>query len=156
MIRGVQQTIRVDHGEGFGAVRDLDDVLPGLHGPFLDDAKVEAGPAMRDEKCGHPRLVHPQPDPIAGDSWLGDLEDSLTDAIAVADADVVVGEAVDGEILTELTVDEVVAPELLLPVSVRVELIHHDRAHLTTVPGQVALSVPVDVEASNPDRPGHR
>jgi hypothetical protein len=54
---------------------------------------------------------------------LGDLEHCLTDLIAIADADFVVGESVDGEILTEVTGPSVVARQLRCPVAVRVELV---------------------------------
>jgi hypothetical protein len=103
-----------------------------------------------------PRLVHADADPAAGDARLGHLEDGAPDPVAVSDARLVVGEALDGEVLAELAGYEVRAPELVFPVAVRVGLIHEDRALLAAVTGEVSLPVPVDVEPANPDPPGDR
>ena len=50
------------------------------------------------------RLTHPHRDAEAGDPRLGDLELRLADDVPVADADLVVGQAVDSEILAERAV----------------------------------------------------
>ena len=68
------------------------------------------------------------------------------DPVAVADADLVVAEPLDREVLAELSVDEVVSSELALPVAVRVDLVDEDGALLAAVPREVALAVAVDVE----------
>ena len=70
-------------------------MIARLHRPLFEDAQVEAGAMVGDEQRGHGRLVHPDPDAIAGHAWLGDLEQRRADAEAVADADLVVGEAFD-------------------------------------------------------------
>ena len=90
------------------------------------------------------------PDAVAGDARLGDLEDGGADPVAVADADLVVAEALDGEVLAELPVDEVAAAELALPVPVGLDLVDEHGALLAAVPGQVALAVAVDVEPAAP------
>ena len=102
------------------------------------------------------RLPHPHPHAEAGDARLGDLELGLTDAVAVADADLVVAESLDGEVLPERAVLEVVAAEELLPVPVGLDLVDEYGALLAAVPGQVALPVALDVEAADHPRPGHR
>ena len=79
-----------------------------------------------------------------------DLEDRGADPVAVADADLVVAQPLDGEVLAELAVDEVVAAELALPVAVGVELVDEHGPLLAAVPGQVALAVAVDVEPAAP------
>ena len=96
------------------------------------------------------------PDPVARDAWLGDLEHGVADPVAVADADLVVGEALDGEVLAELPVHEVVAAELALPVAVGVELVDEDGALLAAVAGEIALAVAVDVQPAHPARPADR
>src|SRR5262249_32903329 len=53
---------------------------------------------------------------------------------------------VDGEVITELSVDEVVAAELLLPVPVRCDLVDQHRALLAAVAREIALSVAIDVQ----------
>ena len=62
----------------------------------------------------------------------------------------------DGEVLAELPVDEIVAFELALPVAIGVELVDEHRALLAAVPGEVTLSVAVDVELAHPARAGDR
>ena len=59
---------------------------------------------MRDEQRRHLRLVHPDADAVARDPRLADLEQRRTDAVAVTDADLVIGEAGDREVLAELPV----------------------------------------------------
>ena len=80
---------------------DPDDVVARLHAPLPQDPEVEAGPVVGHEQRGHPRLAQAQPDAVAGDARLGDLELGLADAVAVADAHLVVGQPVDGEVLAE-------------------------------------------------------
>jgi hypothetical protein len=73
------------------------------------------------------------------------LEQGAADPVSIANAHRVVGQSVDGEVLAELSVDEVAPLQLLLPVAVRFDLIDVDRALLTAVAGQVALTVPVEI-----------
>jgi hypothetical protein len=61
----------------------------------------------RPAACG---LVHAEAEAIAGDARLADFEERRR-SVAIADADVVVGESFDGEVLTELPLGEVVSSE---------------------------------------------
>ena len=119
---------------------------------------------MGDEQGRHPRLVHSQCQPEAGHPRLRDLEGGLTDPVAVADADLVIGQPLDGEVLAELTEREVVTAELVLPVAVGVDLVDVHRAMLTAVCAPVCLIVAVDVDPAHhprirdrrlPDRRAH-
>ena len=110
---------------------------------------------VRDEHRGDARVVHPEPDAVARDPGLRDLEDGSADPIAVADAHRVVGESVHGEVLAELSVDEVVSAELTFPVPVRVGLVDEHCALFAAVPGEIALAVTVDVELSDAPRADH-
>ena len=94
------------------------------------------------------------PDAVAGDAGLGDFEDGGADPVAVADADLVVAQSVDGEVLAELPVDEVASSELALPVAVGVDLVDEHGALLAAVPGEIALAVAVDVEPAHAARAG--
>jgi hypothetical protein len=49
---------------------------------------------------------------------LGYFEQRATYLISVTDADLIVWKTIDGQVFTELTILEVVAVELLLPVTV--------------------------------------
>jgi len=101
---------------------------------------------MGDEQRRDLRVVHPDAYPVAGDPRLGHLKQRLSDPVPVADAHLVVGQAVDGEVLPELPVGEVAAAQLGLPVPVGVDLVHEHRPVLPPVTGQIALPVPVDVQ----------
>ena len=142
----VEQRVDLGHAHALRACGDQHDLVAGLHLALLQDAEVETGPAVCDEQCRHPRLVHADAHAVAGDARLGHFEQGATHAVAIADADFLVGQAVDGEILSELSVGEVVSVELALPVAVGLRLIDEDGAVLTPVSGQIPLAVAVDVE----------
>ena len=104
-----------------GPVSVLMIASPASNVSLAEDTHVEAGTVVADEQCGQLGLTNTQADAIAGDPRLGDLELGAADAIPVPDADLVVGKTVDGEVLAELAIREVVAPEVLLPIRVRLE-----------------------------------
>src|SRR5262249_47503322 len=125
----------------------------GLDVALLQDAEVEPGAAVGDQERRDARVVHAKADAVAGDSGLGHLEDGATDPVAVADADLVVGKPLDGEVLAELAVDEVASPEPPLPVPVGVGLVDDPGALPSAVAAEIALAVAVDVEPAHPARP---
>ena len=133
---------------------ELDDLVARLHLALFEHAEVEARAAVRDEQRGDARVVHADPDAVAGDARLGDLEDGGADPVAVADAHLVVAEPLDREVLAELSVDEVASSELAFPVPVRVDLVDEHRALLAAVPAEIALAVAVDVEPAHAARAG--
>ena len=143
---------RVDLGDRhlLGPGGDLDDLVSRLHLALLEHAEVEARAAVGDEQRGDARVVHAEPDAVTGDARLGDLEERGADPVAVADADLVVAQPLDREVLAELPVDEVAASELALPVAIGVDLVDEDGALLAAVPAEVALAVAVDVEPAHP------
>ena len=145
----VEQRVGVGHAQRAGTGPGLDDLVAGLDVPLADHAHVEAGPVVADQQRGQVGLAEAQPDPVAGDPGLGDLELRLADPVPVPDAHLVVGQAVDGEVLPELAVHEVVAPEVLLPVLVGLDLVDQYGPLLAAVSVQVALAVPVDVEPAD-------
>ena len=82
---------------------------PACTEPSSRTRRVEARATVAGQQRGHPRLTHADADPVARHSRLSDLEQGGADAILVADAYLVVAKPVDGEVLTELAEDEVVA-----------------------------------------------
>jgi hypothetical protein len=111
---------------------------------------------MGDQQRRHLGLGHAHADAIAGDPRLRDLEDRPADAVPVADADAVIGQAIDGEVLPELTVGEVAPPQVPLPVAVGLDLVDEHGALLSAVTLRVALPVAVDVQAADHPAPVHR
>src|SRR4051794_2554182 len=117
MPRQVEQRIDLGDRHLLGTLRELDDLVAGFDLTLLEDAEVEAGAAVRDEQRRNARVVHANADAVTRDARLADLEDCGSDLKAVPDADRVVGEALDGEVLGELTMHEVAAAKLALPIS---------------------------------------
>ena len=154
--RQVEECVHLRDRHALRANGHLDDLVPGPDFALLEDAQVEAGPAVRHEQRRHARLIHADADPVAGHARLRHLEDRFADAIPVADAHLVVGQALDGEVLAELPEGEVAPAKLVLPVAVGSDLVDEHGTLLAAVAGQVALSVAVDVEAPHhpPPRDG--
>jgi hypothetical protein len=152
----VEQRVDLSHAHALGAYGDPHDLVAGLHFALLQDAKVEARSAACDEQRGHPRLVHADAHAVTGDARLRHFEQGATHAVAIADADFLVGQAVDGEILAKLSIGEVVSMELALPIAVGVRLIDEDGAVLTPVSGQIPLPVAIDIEPSHHARAWNR
>src|SRR5262249_30123965 len=125
------------------------------HSP-LHDPQLEAGPSAARKQRGHPRLVHPDPYPITGHPRLGHLEQGAPYAVTVADAHLVVRQILDREVFSELPVAEVAPAELLLPVSIRIDLVHVDGPNLAAMTILISLSITVDVEPPDHAAPMHR
>ena len=135
-----------------GPRRDLHDLVTGLHIAFLNDAEIETRSAVRDQQRGHPRLLHTYAYAVASDARLCDLKQSFANPVAIANAYLLVRQAVDGEILPELPVGEVVSTKLQLPIMIGVDLIDEDGPVFASMAGEVALPVAIDIEA--PGQPG--
>jgi len=108
------------------------------------------------QQRGHPIVTEAEPDPVTGSSGLGDLELGLTDAVPVTDADLVVGQPLDGEVLPEDPPAEVGPVQVSAPVLVGVRLVHHHGTLLAAVPVQIALPVAVEVQPPGRHRPVDR
>ena len=91
--RQIEQRIDLGDAHPLRPRRDLRDLLPRLDFSFREHAHVEAGPPVGHQQRGHPRLVQTHAHPVAGHPWLRDLEHRVADAIAIADADLVVRQA---------------------------------------------------------------
>ena len=149
---------RVDLGNSHSLLRlsNLHDFVARLHLAFTQDTEVEPGTTTGRQQCRHPGFVHPNADAIAGHARLRDLEQCAADLITVADAHGIVGQAFDREVLAELSVDEVGPLQPLLPIAMRFDLVHEDGSLLTAVPGQVTLTVSVEIQPAYTTTATHR
>ena len=152
----VEEPVDLRDRQSLGPVGDLHDRVAGLHRSLLEDSQVEAGAVVGDQQRRHGRLGHPDADAVARHARLGDLEQRLADPVAIADADLVVGEALDGEVLAELPVGEVASSQFALPVAVGLDLVDEHGAVLATVRKPVGLVVAVDVDPPHHARPSDR
>ena len=83
-------------------------------------------------------FVAPPLGPCSSSAWKEARQPALSaemrSAVAIANAHLLVGQAVDGEVLSELPVGEIVSTELPLPIVIGVRLIDEDRPVLAAVP----------------------
>ncbi len=107
--REVEQGIDFGYCDSFRAFCNLHDFVAGADFSFFQYSEIESRPLMRYQETRHLRVGHADADPVTGHAWLCDLEQRSPYLIAVADADLVVREAFDGQVFAELTVFEVVA-----------------------------------------------
>jgi hypothetical protein len=112
MVGQVEERVHLRDRHALGAFGDSDDLVAGAALALLAHAQVEAGPAMRHEQRGHPGLVHADADPVAGDARLRHLEERSADAMLVANTHLVVGQAIDREVLAELPKSEAAPPSV--------------------------------------------
>jgi hypothetical protein len=87
---------------------------------------------------------------------LSDLEKRVADLVTVPNADDIVRQPFDREVLAKLAVDEVGSSQLLLPMPIRFDLVDEDGALLTPVPAQVALAVSVQIQPADATAATHR
>jgi hypothetical protein len=156
MIGRIEKRVDLGHGHPLRRLSHLHDVVAGAHLARLQDAEVESRPSAGGQQGRHAGLVQPNADAIAGDTRLRNLEQRAADLITVADAHGVVGQSFDGEVLAELSSDEVGPLQLRLPEPIGVSLVYEDRALLTAVSGQVALTVSVEIQPADPTAATHR
>jgi hypothetical protein len=105
---------------------------------------------VRNEQGGHPRFVHANADAVARYARLRHFKCRIANAEAIANADLVIGKPVNGEVFSELAEDEAGPLQLLLPVAVRFDLVDEDSPLLTPMPGQVALTVTIQMQPAGP------
>src|SRR4051794_27893123 len=156
MIGRIQERVDFCDCHPLRRLSHLDDLVARAHFAFLQDAEVEAGPSAGCQQSWHPRLVHPNPDAVAGDPRLTYLEQCVANPITVADAHGRIGHPLDREVLAELAVDEVGPFQLLLPITIRFDLVDEDGSLLTPVPSEIALTVSIHIHPPGPTAAPHR
>jgi hypothetical protein len=101
---------------------------------------------MCNEQGRHPRVIHANTDAVARHSWLRHFKYSTTNAVAIANADLVIGKSIHSEIFSELAEAEVITPEKTLPVVIGVHLINKHCPLLSTMTREIALGVTINIE----------
>ena len=87
---------------------------------------------------------------------MSHFKDGGADPVPVPNANLIVGETFDGEILSKLSILEVISAEFALPIPVGFELIHHDGTLFAAVAFEIGLAIAVEIEPSSKDAPGDR
>jgi len=83
------------------AIPELDDFVSRLYFALFEHPEVKAWTVVGDKQCGNPRIIHADPDAIAGAARLRYLEDRAANLVAVANAHLVVGQSLHSEVLAE-------------------------------------------------------
>ena len=154
--RQIEQAIDLSNSDMFRSVNNFYNLVAGADLSLFNDAKIKAGPLMRNQQCRHLWIVHAKADAVTGNAGLGHLQQRAANAVAIADAHLVVGKTIDGQVFAEVPILEVWPLEELFPVPVGVELIHHDGAIFSAVSPQVALPIAIEVETARHDPAGDR
>jgi hypothetical protein len=101
------------------------------------------------QQSWHSRLIHANTDAVARYSRLRHFKYGITNAVAIADADFVIGKSVNCEVFSELAIGKVITSEKIFPVVIGVHLINKNGALLPTMAGEVALSIAIDIELAH-------
>jgi hypothetical protein len=81
---------------------------------------------------------------------LRDLEQGAADLKTIANANGIVGQPFNGEVLAELSVNEVGPLQLLRPVAIGFELVNEDGSLLTPMAAEICLTISVQIQPSHP------
>ena len=111
---------------------------------------------MGDQQRSHLGLVHTDAHAVTGDARLRHFKQSAADPVMVSNAHLCVRQALDGEILAELPIGEILSTQLILPIAIGVDLIDEHGPVLAAMASQVPLSVAVDVEPAHHARAFNR
>src|SRR5580658_134814 len=155
--RQVQEGVSVSHCDLLWTVGDFYNVIVCPNFSFLQHAEVESWSVMRHEQRWHASLIHADADAVARHAWLRYFKFSTADAVAIANADLVIRKSLDREVFPELPESKITAAQKALPVMVGVHLVDKYGALFPPVTGEIGLRITVDVELAHhsPSRNRH-
>src|ERR1700733_10445069 len=151
----IQQRVNFSDRDPLRPIGNLEDFVPGANLPFLDHAEIEPWPSVRNHQGWHLRIVHSNPEPIACDARRCHFKDRAADFVSVSNAHLVVRQTVDSEILSKLSVLEIVPAEFVLPIPIGFELIDHHGALFAAVSLEVRLAIAVKTQPPGEDAMGY-
>src|SRR6516164_3933723 len=142
----IEESVGLGDAHALRTVADLHDLIPGRDVADFEHTEVEPGSVMLHQQGGHAWLVHPESNSVTGHARLRHFEQRAANPITVADADLIVRQAVHREVLAELSKHEILSPELPFPITVGIDLIDENGPVLATVTLQISLAVALDVQ----------
>ncbi len=101
------------------------------------------------EKRRHTRFIHADADAVARYARLCHFKYRVTNAVAIANADLVIRKSFDGEVFSELAESKIIASEKALPIMVGIHLVDKYSALLPSVTGEIGLRIAVDIELAH-------
>jgi hypothetical protein len=84
---------------------------------------------------------------------LGDFKQRSANPVAIANADLTVGQSLYREVFAELPEGEIVPIQFTFPVAIRLDLVDKHRALLASVTGQIPLGIAINVEPPHQTTP---
>src|ERR1700722_8895547 len=145
----IQQGVNVGYTDSLWTVSDFYDVIPCTDFPLLQHTKVKSWSVVCHQQGWHTRLVHADADAVARYARLRHFKFGATDAVAIANADLVIRKSLNGEVFSELAKSKIVAGQIAPPVMVRLHLVDEDGAVLPAVTRQIALRITIDIELAH-------
>jgi hypothetical protein len=149
MSRQIQESVDIGDTGSLWPVTDLYNLVARTNFSLLQHAKVKSWSVMCYEKRRHARFIHPDAHAVARYPRLCHFKYRATNAVAIADADVVIGKPLHSEVLSELAESKIVAAQKPLPVMVGIHLVHEYGALLSSVAGEVGLGIALDIELAH-------
>ena len=137
----IQEGVNLGHTDSLWTVSNFYNVIACTNFSLLQHAKVESWSVMCYEQGCHPRFIHANADAVARYAWLRYFKFSITDAVSIADAHLVIRKSLDGEVFSELAESKIVAAQKALPVMVRVHLVDEYGAVLPSVTREIGLRI---------------
>jgi hypothetical protein len=145
----IQEGVNLGHTDSLWTVSTFYNVIACTNFSLLQHAKVKSWSSMCYEKRRHTRFIHPDADAVARYARLCHFKFSTTDAVAIANADLVIRKSLDGEVFSELAESKIVAAQKALPVMVRIHLVDEYGALLPSVTRQIGLRIALNIESAH-------
>ena len=145
----IQEGVNLGHTDSLWTVGNFYNVVARPNFSFLQHAKVESRSVMCYEQGCHPRFIHANADAVARYARLRYFKYRTTDAVAIADADLVIRESLNSEVFSELAESKIIAAQKALPVMVGIHLVDKYGAVLPSVAGEIGLRITIDIELAH-------
>src|ERR1700686_2322352 len=133
----IQEGVNFGHADSLWTVSNFYNVVARSNFSFLQHAKVESWSALFYEQCCHPRFIHANPDAVTRYARLCHFKYRITNAVAIADAHLVIRKSLDREVFSELAEDQIFTSEKAFPVLISIHLINKNGALLSTMTGEI-------------------
>ena len=98
----IQEGVNLGHTDSLWTVSNFYDVIACTNFSLLQHAKVESWSVMCYEQGCHPRFIHANTDAVARYARLCRFEYRVTNAVAIANADLVISKSLNSKVFSEL------------------------------------------------------
>jgi hypothetical protein len=114
--RSARNDVNLGHTDSLWTVSNFYNVIACTNFSFLQHAKVESWSVMFYEQGCHPRFIHANADAVARYARLCHFKHRITNAVAIANADLVIRNSLNSEVFSELAEDQVFTSVKTFPV----------------------------------------